>query len=163
VRFAGWWSRRSAIVRALLRAYSTRRITHETIRFYNDAQNPALNYGLIDTFDKITGMRDKARAKGIDFVVLVYPMMLDMHNYPLAPAHWNLADLARKKGIALHDMLPAFERHAGENITVHPIDMHPNGTAQKIAAEDAAAFLMALPPISEPSPDTRAKPRRTKR
>ena len=141
LRRAKAWAQRSALARLALRLYTRRRVARETIEFYREVSDPEKNLGLLDTFQRIAGMRKQAKARGIELDLLVYPMMVDLSQYPLADAHRHLAELAARYGIPFHDLLPAFLPHGREELTVHPIDFHPNGAAHEIAAEETAAFL----------------------
>lgn len=135
-------SRRSALLRAIKYRLATRVIADRTLDWYRDLHDPVKNTGLLPTFERLRAMTLQARAEGLDFEVLVYPLMLDMRRYPLIEAHRSLVQLAGQSGVVLHDLLPAFQAHAAvSRLTVHPLDYHPNGIAQGIAADAAAAAL----------------------
>ena len=141
VRQLGKLSSYSALARFALRAYSSWIVSRETIRWYQELHDPNLNPGFATTFEQIRLMRERARRQGIDFVVFVYPLMLDMRHYPLIDAHKHLAEMASRSQVELVDLLPAFQAHPRVTITVHPIDLHPNGMAHEIAATAVAQYL----------------------
>jgi hypothetical protein len=132
----------SVLVRLLLLEYSRLVVSDKMLAWYREANDPVANPQLLDTFKAIRGMRDRARSLGMDFIMMVYPLMLDMDHYPLLEAHKNLRELASREGIEFHDLLPAFQREAkGRSLVVHPVDYHPNGLAQEIAAREVAGYL----------------------
>jgi hypothetical protein len=141
VRFLGRASRHSALAVALLRAYTARQVAQGTLDFYRELNDPARNPGMIYTFAAIDRMRRAAEKKHVEFDLVVYPLMLDFGNYPLAGTHAAIADMAARHELRYFDLLPAFRAHAGEALTVHPIDHHPNAAAQAIAARAVAEHL----------------------
>ncbi|MGZ3658210.1 MAG: hypothetical protein ACXVB9_08220 [Bdellovibrionota bacterium] len=147
IRFLGKISARSALARAALRAYSTLRISQSTLSWYLDIHDPKTNSLFERSGEIIGGMAAQSREAGMRFVMMSYPLMLPMHPYPLGAAHENLALLAKRHRIEMHDLLPAYEAYAGKGpLTVHPIDMHPNGRAHAIAASDASGYLLRTKP-----------------
>jgi hypothetical protein len=143
VRALGRLAPYSALAAAILRTYSSRVVARRTLRYYQDAHDPARNPGIVSTFDQIRLMHEEAAAAGIDFVVVAYPLMLSMSDYPILDVNQHLSEQAKRIGVELFDLLPAFREHAGINFSVHPIDLHPNSAAQEVAATAVAEFLRA--------------------
>ncbi|MBI3554978.1 MAG: hypothetical protein HY074_01790 [Deltaproteobacteria bacterium] len=138
----GWVEERSALARAFAFQVSTRFTAGQTVAWYRDIHDPEKNPRLIESIEAISRMSNAARQRGIDFIVMVYPLMLDMDHYPLIEAHRTLGHLAKSWSIELYDLLPVFQReHGGTTLFVHPLDLHPSAYAQTIAATAAAAYL----------------------
>jgi len=115
--------------------------TQESISWYRDIFSEETNPGLIPTFNTIAAMKNESAANGISFFLVIYPLMTNMRNYPFTAAHKKIRELADQRGICCIDLLPAFRNHAGENLTVHPIDYHPNAVAHEIAARKTARTI----------------------
>jgi hypothetical protein len=141
VRALGRLAPYSALAAAILRTYSSRVVARRTLRYYQEAHDPTRNPGIISTFDQIRLMHEEARAAGIDFVVVAFPLMLSMSDYPLLDVNVHLAEQAKRIGVPFFDLLPSFRERPGIPFSVHPIDLHPNSAAQEVAATAAAEFL----------------------
>ena len=126
--------RRSMLWQRLMRRVILTRGTRDTIKWYQDIFDEHSNPRLVETFDRIQRMDRQARARKIPFYLVVYPLMVNLHDYPFAQIHQTIRRLATARGVPVVDLLPAFEKRAGEPVTVHPIDSHPNALAHRIAA-----------------------------
>jgi GDSL-like lipase/acylhydrolase family protein len=133
--------RRSLLWQRVARAAMLARATRKSIAWYRDVFDESRNPPVIETFDRIQRMDRQARGRGIRFHLVVYPLMLDFRDYPLESAHDAIRRLATERGIPIVDLLPAFERRAGEALTVHSIDLHPDARAHEIAADATAASI----------------------
>ncbi|MSR47631.1 MAG: SGNH/GDSL hydrolase family protein [Planctomycetes bacterium] len=83
----------------------------------------------------LTGMQAICRAAGIDFRVAIYPFMTCPATNPFAPVEEGCARLCAELAIPSVRLSDAFPRD--ENLTrywVGPVDGHPNGDANRIAA-----------------------------
>lgn len=126
--------RRSMLWQRLMRQVILSRGTRETIKWYQDIFDEHSNPRLAETFDRIQRMDRQARDRGIPFYLVVYPLMVSLRHYPFAQVHQTIRRLATARGVTVIDLLPDFEKHAGETLTVHPIDSHPNALGHRIAA-----------------------------
>ncbi|MBI3556207.1 MAG: hypothetical protein HY074_08080 [Deltaproteobacteria bacterium] len=121
-------------------------VRRSTIEWYLDIFDRDLNPAIIPTFNRIAAMRDEAQRAGIDFQLVVYPLIYELKNYPFDRIHQTIASLAAARNISMTDLLPAFVREEqGRSLVVHTIDSHPNSLAQSIAATATARFLRSLP------------------
>jgi len=127
--------RRSVMFYRIAHGIILRQAERKTIAWYGAVFDERRNPPLTDTFDRIARMDQLSRKRGIDFYLVVYPLMTTLTDYPLKSAHVSIQRLAFDRGVALVDLLPAFEEHALEALVVHPIDFHPNAAAHRIAAE----------------------------
>ncbi len=86
-----------------------------------------------------------AALPGCRTVVVVHPLLHRLRDYPFRAAHAEIAALARRAGLDVVDLLPAFEGLDERTLFVHPIDHHPNARAHALSAERLAAALLELP------------------
>jgi hypothetical protein len=158
VRLLGDWRyralRQAGQLSALARLLLFRMILHEvradSIQWYRDILDPNVNSGLELTVDRLAEFARQAKAKGIEFVVALYPLMVDFDPYPFEKGTTLLRQLVEKKGIKVIDLLPAFRsEHGGRRLVVHGVDAHPNGLAQEIAVK---AVDRALGPTARAAP-----------
>ena len=99
------------------------------------------------TCEHVLRARDHARAAGVQFWLVLYPMLY-RHRGELVSAHLGraLAELCAGEGIAFVDLHPAFERlelDAGEleALRIHPYDYHLTAEGHRIAAAELARAL----------------------
>ncbi len=126
-----WLLRVSSAARLIDQTVRLRRITDATIQNYLDAADPAQNR------DNIEAMREQFRSiagSGVDTVVVLYPLLHTLDDYPLAAVHERLAALARSADLRVLDLAPAFAGRDASALWVHPADHHPNQRANEIAA-----------------------------
>lgn len=140
-RICFWFARYSRLFNLVTEKALAYLTTKKTVYWYRSIFSEETNSGLIPTFNVIAGMKDDAEENGISFFLVIYPLMANMNNYPFIEAHRKIRDLAGQRGIRCIDLLPAFQAHAGENLTVHTIDYHPNAISHQIAAAKTARTL----------------------
>ena len=64
--------------------------------------------------------------------------------YPFTAAHEKVGRFAGNAGIAFHDLLPTFRGRSSAALWVHPVDLHPNESAHRLAAESPQLPVIAL-------------------
>lgn len=76
-------------------------------------------------------------------VMLILPIMVDFNNYPLRTSHVRIAELARKTGFQVIDMLPIFQAELGDgtNYRAAPNDNHFDAKSHAIVAQTLAERL----------------------
>lgn len=92
----------------------------------------------------LLAMREWCAARGIRFAVAIWPFLQGLgpnEEYPLTTVHRLVAAFCAQHSIPCHDVLPALQGHDTASLWVHPSDLHPNHTAQRLAAPGIAAFL----------------------
>ena len=98
--------------------------------------------GWRDVRSELRRARDSCRARGVEFVLLIYPILFHLeHDYPFAEIHRTIADFARAEGIRCVDLLPVLAGRNERDLMVHPADPHPNARAHGLAARHIAAAL----------------------
>jgi len=120
------------------------RVGRETTRWYLDMWSDA-NPGWPRTREYIAEMDARLRHKGARFLVAPWPLFVSLESgYPFEPAHEALRRFCIGRGIAYHDLLPAFRDRRTSELWVHAVDRHPNEIAHRLAAESLAPEVVAL-------------------
>lgn len=95
--------------------------------------------------------RDLCAARGIAFVVVLYPLLFRRGDVLASHAAYAIvAQHCREQDIAVLDLEPAFLAHDVERLRVHPADSHPNARGQRIAAEAIGAYLLESDLLERP-------------
>jgi hypothetical protein len=110
----------------------------ETVKWYKNIYDANTNTDLHTTFEIINLMNEGSKKAKIDFYLVLYPIMTDMNHYPFDEIHTQINAMANDYGIKIIDTLPDFKNSESRQITVHPMDFHPNAQAHKIAARITA-------------------------
>ena len=110
---------------------STREITRA---FDDDAP------GWTDSRRAMLELAEEVRASGAQLLVVVFPMMIDFANYPLAHAHEKIVRFCRENGIDVLDLLPRMRGENAAQLAVF-LDGHPNGRAHAIFAAEIQRHL----------------------
>jgi len=135
-----WYAGSSRLVEFLGSQWATRRITRETIRWYQDLYDPRFNQANLMKLG--SDFRHFAAAGKNRVVVVLYPLMEGFAGeYPLAAAHTRVAGMARGAGLPVLDLAPVFVGHETSELWVHPADHHPNGGAHELAARAIVEWL----------------------
>jgi len=110
-----------------------------TIKNYLDMYfSPANLNELKRTINLLISMNNRSKGKGVNFRIVIYPLLYKdiFGRYPFVSIHEFLKDICKKNQIPCIDAYPAFEKYRSlKNFTVHPVDYHPNGFANKIVVE----------------------------
>lgn len=87
-------------------------------------------------------MRDTLAARGIRFVVAVFPMLSELgEKYPYLGLHELVRKFCEAEGIERVDLLPRFRNHDDVSLWVHPVDQHPNHVGNRMIAEGIHEYL----------------------
>ncbi len=89
---------------------------------------------LNETLELLQDIFSAAGKRNVKFSVVIYPLLYkDIFGiYPFKSIHNLLMSFCRTQGITCIDALPAFEKYYSlKRFTVHPIDYHPNGLANR--------------------------------
>jgi lysophospholipase L1-like esterase len=129
-----WWLARDA--------WEGWRISRETARWYRDMYGPANAAGWQQTRDAIARMDRETRARGGRFLVALWPLLVGLDGrYPFEEQHAAIGAFCSNAGVEFLDLLPALRGQRPADLFVHPVDMHPNEKAQRLAAEAIAPLL----------------------
>ena len=126
-------------------------VTDLTIEWYLDcydpAQNPAGLAQLAENFRQFATIDDCRVA------LVMYPLLESLEgDWPLAPIHTRVGQLARDAGLPVLDLAPAFAGQTTNDLWVHETDHHPNGRANAIAVDAILKWLQSdVPGFLDPA------------
>jgi len=122
-------------------------IGRETTRWYLDMWGDANRRGWQRTQEYLREMERRLNQKGARLLVAPWPLFVGLDGgYPFGAVHETIHRFCLVAGIAHHDLLPAFRGRRGSGFWVHPVDMHPNEIAHRLAAESLAPGVLKLVP-----------------
>ena len=123
----------------------TRRASRETTRWYLDMYAEANREGWTRTQGHLREMNRRMRERGGRLLVASWPLLVNLEGEdPFAAATETVSRFCVAAGIAWHDLRPALRGHPTSSLWVHPVDMHPNELAQRLAAESLAPVVRDL-------------------
>ena len=123
-----------------------RRAALETTRWYRDMYGEPNREGWERTERYLREMHRRLRARGGSLLVASWPLLVDLEGEdPFADAAATVARACAAAGIPRHDLRPALSGRPTSSLWVHPLDMHPNEVAHRLAAESLAPVVAALP------------------
>jgi len=143
--------KQSALVRLVRERLTNRAIHHATMRFYEDTYASANAQAFDTAMDLIAAMDELVTTDGGHFLVVLWPLLESLEQYPFAEIHQRLTTRLEAKGIAHLDLLSTLSAHETSELHVHPTDHHPNEVAHNLAAQAIAEELVRrkwLPPSS---------------
>jgi len=91
-------------------------------------------------------LADFCRAKGFKLMVVNYPELHELADYPFADVTGKVAGLAESRGLPFLDLLPSIRGEDPISLWVTPTDSHPNAKAAELFAQAIAAKLRAAYP-----------------
>jgi lysophospholipase L1-like esterase len=123
----------------------TRRTTVETTRWYLDMYGEPNREGWARTQGFLREMNRQMRERGGHLLVASWPLIVDMEGEdPFAAATGTVSRFCLAAGIPRHDLRPALQGRTTSSLWVHPVDMHPNELAHRLAAESLAPVVRDL-------------------
>ena len=134
-------SRLFALVRDGVESWRTSRAT---LRWYLDMYAEPNREGWQRTQEYMREMNRRTRAAGGRFLVASWPLLVDLDHYPFAGVQETIGRFCLSAGIPRQDLLPALRGRPTSSLWVHPVDMHPNEVAHRLAAESLAPAVLAL-------------------
>ena len=121
------------------------RVGRDSVRWYMDMFGPANRDGWLRTQGYLREMAGAMRRRGGSFVVARWPILVGLEgSYPFAEPSAAIERACAALGIASHDLLPALRGTPTESLWVHPLDMHPNDVAHRLAAESLAPMVRRM-------------------
>lgn len=139
-RREAWYSGHSRLLGAIGAAIDDARIKRETVQWYRDMYDPAINNMNINMLAE--DLRRLAASPNCRVAFVIFPLLVDLEQiYPFQAAHDRVAEMARAAGLPVLDLAPAFKGIKTTSLHVHPSDHHPNGKAHAIAARAIVEWL----------------------
>lgn len=120
------------------------RISRASTQWYLDLYGAPNQQGWQRTQDYVLAMRDQLAARNARLVVMTWPLLVGLDDYPFAPIERAVASFLDGAGIRHHDLRPVLRAHPADALWVHPLDRHPNELAQRLAAESVAPLVRDL-------------------
>lgn len=94
----------------------------------------------------LTRIRDLCAARGVRFVVAVFPMLSQLDGtYPFRRLHALVAEFCEREGIERVDLLERFLGRRDRELWAHPTDQHPNDVGHRLIAEGILEYLEKPP------------------
>jgi lysophospholipase L1-like esterase len=123
----------------------SRRTTRETTRWYLDMYGEPNRAGWERTQGHLREMNRRTRERGAHFLVASWPLIVNMEGEdPFDAATKTVSRFCVAAGIPWHDLRPALRGRPTSSLRVHPVDMHPNELAHRLAAESLAPVVRDL-------------------
>jgi hypothetical protein len=94
---------------------------------------------------------DRCRGLGLGCFAVVFPLLWELSEYPLADIHERVIRELRFAGFETIDLLPVLETRSGPDLWVHPTDQHPN---EEVHAITARLLADRIPASLQPDRDT---------
>lgn len=91
--------------------------------------------------DDLGEMRRVTETGGGKFLAVLWPMFVQLDDYPYVDKHRLVVDACRERGISALDLFPVFQGMHAPSLWVKPDDHHPNPVAQRKVAEAVLAWL----------------------
>ncbi len=127
---------RSRLVGFVRDRLEKRRTAEETTRWYRDMYGEPNRSGWAQTQQHMRDMQRRLREQGAQLLVAQWPLLVGLDGaYPFEEVDRTIAAFCLQAGIPRVDLRPALAGVRTEDLWVHPLDMHPNETAQRKAAE----------------------------
>lgn len=142
-----WSSRLAAFVRDRVDRV---RIGRATTRWYREMYGEPNRQGWARTRERIEAMNRRCRSRGVEFLLVSWPLLVDLDHYPFAGVSRTIEAFCLSAGIRRLDLLPALRGRPTRSLWVHPVDMHPNEVAHRLAAEALAPVIRRLEERSGP-------------
>ena len=124
---------RSHALRWVLERVARRQISRQTIEWYNYMYTD--NAGWRKTMRTLDQMHRQSQQNGCEFILVLWPLLFDLEEYPFRKAHDTIRAYARARGMRFIDLLDLFAGRDEQTYWVHPRDFHPNHLAHKEVAE----------------------------
>jgi hypothetical protein len=131
-----------------MRLWVERRLTRESIDWYQSTYNPRYNGKNLREFeDRIGRIIHDTNSRGARFVFVIFPLLYSLYDYPFLAAHDELRRIVEGQGGEVVDLAPSFIGRKASQLWVNQADYHPNDYGHWIAAQ---AIINALKDTPSP-------------
>ena len=125
-----------------MEAFSTGR---QTTRWYADMGGEANRAGREKTEQYIREMKRRLNLRQARLLVAPWPLFVGLdRGYPFEAAHETIRRFCVGAEIPHHDLLTTFRGRPTADFWVHPVDLHPNELAHRLAAEALLPTVLQL-------------------
>ncbi len=117
------------------------KIKSETTQWYIDSYDENINPDGVKYLNKgfsvLSGHVNQA-----NIAVVIYPLIEDFRGeYSFSPIHKKIMQISNQVSLPIHDLTADFRGQDHRKLWVHPVDHHPNGKANAIAAKGIVDWL----------------------
>ena len=125
--------------------FDSHRIAQDASRWYRDLYGEGNHEGWQHTVESLSRMNVEARRRGSRFLLVSWPLLVDLEGtYPFEEVSETIRRACLRSGITHHDLLQALRGRRSASLWVHPVDMHPNEVAHRLAAESLVPVIRSL-------------------
>lgn len=137
-----WWPARrySYLLNLTLTQVRRYRVGRELIHHYRRGYEPD-SEAWQEVQAELLRARDLCRENDCRLILLVYPVLYRLDDYPFRQVHLNIGSFAAYADIPFIDLLPAFKGATASHLWNHATDQHPNRQAQRRVGEWLAEQL----------------------
>ncbi len=86
-------------------------------------------------------MQVSLQAQGRRFLVMLFPVFIQLDDYPFKQIHEMLADRFKRHSITFIDLLSQFKDKQDDELWIFPYDQHPNEIVHRQVADTLAGHL----------------------
>lgn len=122
----------------------TRAVVHSrTEDHYNEAWDPEKNAGGANlSRDAFSLVQAEVASRGGRLIVVIFPLLHQLRDYPFAEAHRRIHQLASQAGAEVVDLLEVYQGRSATRLWASPSDHHPNPSAHQLAAQALEPMLI---------------------
>lgn len=120
----------------------TWRVARETTRWYREMYGEANRSGWAATQEYIREMNRTQLERGGVFVLALWPLLVDLDDYPFDGVHREIERFCLQAGIRFLELRPALAAYPSESLWVHAVDHHPNELANRLAAKALSPLVL---------------------
>lgn len=96
----------------------------------------ATNDGWTRSAEALSQLADLARESNTKIVLVIFPVLYKLDNYPFGLVHEFVRTMAQQSGIAVIDLLPVYRKYQTGTLKISPSDsIHPNVLGHRLAAQ----------------------------
>jgi len=89
----------------------------------------------------LTRLADACRAMGIEFHLVIFPMLVDLDDYAFSAIEAEIVRFARANSIPVFSLTPGFLGEDDRSLWISPTNQHPNVEGNRIAADTLEPYL----------------------
>jgi len=136
----------SALYSLFKKSFILHKESKATVDHYLSAYSDKNKKELTRTLDLLTDMNELLKKNHIGFGVIIYPLLYKdiFGRYPFVTIHQFLLKFCAEHSLKCVDALATFSKYYSlKKFTVHAVDYHPNGDANKqVATHDRVSHLI---------------------
>ena len=136
------WRVRSRLYNFIMHRLELKEISQKTVQTYRHAFDNGHETTI--KLNLIKQMHNMTAEQGGQFILIIFPLLWELDDYPFVPIHQLLKDFCNQNQIKVLDLLPFFQKRKTQALWAAPSDHHPNEIAHKIAAQAILKYMGAF-------------------